>query len=54
MNIKNRNYATQHYIGWNYLNKNLYAYHLTPTRTIPIGNEKYARGYHGIAIRSRF
>lgn len=39
---------------WNYLNKNLYAYHLTPTRTIPIGNEKYARGYHGIAIRSRF
>lgn len=39
---------------WSFLNQNLQTYHLTPTRNIPIGNEKYARGYHGIAIRSRF
>ena len=39
---------------WSYLNQNLSTYRLSPTRTIPIGNEKYARGYQGIAIRSRF
>ncbi len=39
---------------WGFLNQNLETYHLTHSRSIPIGNEKYARGYQGIAIRSRF
>ena len=39
---------------WSYLNQNLMTYNLEATRSIPIGNEKYARGYKGIALRSRF
>ena len=39
---------------WSYLNQNLETYHLTPTRSIPIGNNKYARGYQGISLCSRF
>ena len=39
---------------WNFLNQNMGTYHLSATRSIPIGNDKYARGYQGIALRSRF
>ena len=39
---------------WGYLNQNLETYHLVSTRAVPIGNEKYARGFRGIALRSRF
>lgn len=37
---------------WAFLNQNLQTYQITPTRSILIGNEKYARGYKGIALRS--
>ena len=39
---------------WSFLNQNLETYHLSNSRSIPIGNDKYARGYQGIALRSRF
>lgn len=39
---------------WTFLNQNMGTYHLCFTRSIPIGNDKYARGYQGIALRSRF
>jgi putative DNA primase/helicase len=39
---------------WGFLNQNLETYRLSVSRTVPIGNDKYARGYLGIALRSRF
>ena len=33
---------------WGYLSQNLVTYGLTITRSIPIGNGKYARGYQGL------
>ena len=39
---------------WAFLNQNQETYRIRPTHSIPIGNEKYARGYEGIALRSRF
>ena len=39
---------------WSFLAQNLETYHLKSSRSIPIGNEKYARGYQGIRAMSRF
>ena len=39
---------------WNFLNQNLETYRIQYSRTIPIGNEKTARGYKGITLCSRF
>lgn len=38
---------------WAFLSQNQQTYHLTPSRTIPIGNGKYARGFHGVRVLSR-
>ena len=39
---------------WSFLNQNLETYRLQYSRAIPIGNDKTARGYKGIALKSRF
>lgn len=39
---------------WAFLNQNLATYGLTPTRSVPIGNGKYARGFLGITACCRF
>lgn len=39
---------------WSYLNQNLETYRLKTSRSIPIGNEKYARGFLGIRALSRY
>lgn len=39
---------------WAFLSQNLNTYQLKSTRTIPIGNGKYARGFQGIRVVSRF
>lgn len=38
---------------WGYLQQNVQTYNLTFTRAIPIGNDKYARGYQGIRVINR-
>lgn len=42
------------YSFWGYLQQNLETYHLAHTRTIPIGNGKYARGFRGIRAADLF
>lgn len=42
------------YSFWGFLQQNLETYHLTLTRTIPIGNGKYARGFRGIRALGQF
>jgi len=39
---------------WSFLGQNLETYRLAPSRSVPIGNGKFARGYQGIAVCSRF
>ena len=38
---------------WGYLQQNVMTFHLTPSKSIPIGNGKYARGFHGVRVLSR-
>jgi len=39
---------------WSFLSQNLETYQLLATRSVPIGNGKYARGYEGISVCTRF
>lgn len=39
---------------WGFLTQNLSTYHLQPSRSIPIGNGKYARGFQGIRALPRY
>ncbi len=39
---------------WSFLSQNLETYQLRATRSVPIGNGKYARGYEGISVCTRF
>ena len=38
---------------WGYLQQNVMTYHLTPSKSIPIGNGKYARGFLGVRVLPR-
>lgn len=38
---------------WGFLSQNQETYHLTASRSIPIGNGKFARGFRGVRVLSR-
>ena len=38
---------------WSFLGQNQQTFHLTPSRSVPIGGGRYARGFKGISVISR-